>query len=92
MKEAKAKAIRDEDKMYHMQLQEHLKVLDQKEKEKKDKLQAKVDQEKQQREMQLARINHSRRKEKRENEKQEAEFLKRINSEMEKERLTKEAK
>jgi len=66
VKQEKERKLKKENDQYDIALKEHLKVVDQKEIEKKQAIAAKIQQEKEARDIQLKRLEHRRRKETRE--------------------------
>ena len=85
LKEKKTKIKDDikEDRMYENLQDQHLRLLEQREREKMDEIRRKIDAEKNSRDKQLKEEKHRKRHEEKEQAHQEAEMVARLKSEME---------
>lgn len=86
-KMAKHEELKKEDQVYFSAQQEHLKLLDQKERDKLEAKQIKIMNEKHSRDEQIKKTEHKRRKEARESRANDIATIQRYQDEMEKERL-----
>jgi hypothetical protein len=86
-KKQKKMELKEEDKAYDEAQKAHLLLLEEREQEKQRQIQNKLLQEKISRDAQLKKMEHKRRKEARENLESEVAWLKRLQSEMEQERV-----